>query len=113
MKLNTENAPAKPIIKNLFSKTLPSVSTILNGFEQILGFLVFSIFFPAVIALSLPIYTSPVFLYFIATITVILLPQLIYKLFPQQPPTQISSSLSRSEERRVGKECRSRWSPYH
>src|SRR5258708_17841285 len=23
------------------------------------------------------------------------------------------SSLSRSEERRVGKECRSRWSPYH
>ena len=24
-----------------------------------------------------------------------------------------SSSYSRSEERRVGKECRSRWSPYH
>ena len=23
------------------------------------------------------------------------------------------SGLSRSEERRVGKECRSRWSPYH
>src|SRR5256885_15725362 len=23
------------------------------------------------------------------------------------------SSLARSEERRVGKECRSRWSPYH
>ena len=23
------------------------------------------------------------------------------------------SALSRSEERRVGKECRSRWSPYH
>ena len=25
-------------------------------------------------------------------------------------PTQV---VSRSEERRVGKECRSRWSPYH
>ena len=25
----------------------------------------------------------------------------------------ISSSVLRSEERRVGKECRSRWSPYH
>ena len=25
----------------------------------------------------------------------------------------IGSSLVRSEERRVGKECRSRWSPYH
>src|SRR5256714_9704518 len=26
---------------------------------------------------------------------------------------QLSSSVERSEERRVGKECRSRWSPYH
>ena len=25
----------------------------------------------------------------------------------------ISLQISRSEERRVGKECRSRWSPYH
>ena len=27
--------------------------------------------------------------------------------------TAIKSLCSRSEERRVGKECRSRWSPYH
>ena len=26
---------------------------------------------------------------------------------------KIARELSRSEERRVGKECRSRWSPYH
>ena len=26
---------------------------------------------------------------------------------------QAARSLARSEERRVGKECRSRWSPYH
>ena len=25
----------------------------------------------------------------------------------------VGGSISRSEERRVGKECRSRWSPYH
>ena len=25
----------------------------------------------------------------------------------------LTSTLLRSEERRVGKECRSRWSPYH
>ena len=25
----------------------------------------------------------------------------------------VQDALSRSEERRVGKECRSRWSPYH
>ena len=34
----------------------------------------------------------------------------------QSAPTQIQYSaalLLRSEERRVGKECRSRWSPYH
>ena len=30
-----------------------------------------------------------------------------FKLDHQQPPA------FRSEERRVGKECRSRWSPYH
>ncbi len=26
---------------------------------------------------------------------------------------EVSSHTARSEERRVGKECRSRWSPYH
>src|SRR2546422_2232858 len=30
-----------------------------------------------------------------------------------QPRSQDALSGSRSEERRVGKECRSRWSPYH
>ena len=30
---------------------------------------------------------------------------------PEQPNNK--SDRSRSEERRVGKECRSRWSPYH
>src|SRR5256886_15459649 len=28
-------------------------------------------------------------------------------------PVLMTSGLQRSEERRVGKECRSRWSPYH
>src|SRR3712207_1391721 len=28
-------------------------------------------------------------------------------------PAEKSANLTRSEERRVGKECRSRWSPYH
>ena len=31
---------------------------------------------------------------------------------PEQGAEQ-QRELSRSEERRVGKECRSRWSPYH
>ena len=30
-----------------------------------------------------------------------------------QGPGQACNLLCRSEERRVGKECRSRWSPYH
>ena len=29
------------------------------------------------------------------------------------PPLRFVVDLLRSEERRVGKECRSRWSPYH
>ena len=32
------------------------------------------------------------------------------KAFPMEPD---SNPYPRSEERRVGKECRSRWSPYH
>src|ERR1041385_1181226 len=41
------------------------------------------------------------------------------KMLPQRTPVWSipsaigSAILSRSEERRVGKECRSRWSPYH
>src|SRR5256886_5562802 len=31
----------------------------------------------------------------------------------QQDWTRFARVMSRSEERRVGKECRSRWSPYH
>src|SRR3712207_7945343 len=36
-------------------------------------------------------------------------------LVPKNPekPEQVAEALKRSEERRVGKECRSRWSPYH
>src|SRR2546429_9716848 len=30
-----------------------------------------------------------------------------------QAPFPVTMTLKRSEERRVGKECRSRWSPYH
>src|SRR5258708_25068583 len=32
---------------------------------------------------------------------------------PNDPKTQPFDDRARSEERRVGKECRSRWSPYH
>src|SRR5205085_11715629 len=32
---------------------------------------------------------------------------------PLPPETELSRQMTRSEERRVGKECRSRWSPYH
>src|SRR2546422_6704719 len=30
-----------------------------------------------------------------------------------RPEAQLEGGVERSEERRVGKECRSRWSPYH
>src|SRR3712207_8383749 len=35
------------------------------------------------------------------------------EVFPSTLPTRRESAYARSEERRVGKECRSRWSPYH
>ena len=38
---------------------------------------------------------------------------ILWKLRTGAPWRDIPSELCRSEERRVGKECRSRWSPYH
>ena len=35
------------------------------------------------------------------------------KITKEYVPEKYNNSRSRSEERRVGKECRSRWSPYH
>ena len=32
---------------------------------------------------------------------------------PRVPGHEVVGRIERSEERRVGKECRSRWSPYH
>src|SRR3712207_2393055 len=32
---------------------------------------------------------------------------------PAPPEAPAEAAVARSEERRVGKECRSRWSPYH
>src|SRR3712207_5815248 len=37
----------------------------------------------------------------------------IKALAPQHPEWKTTQPYKRSEERRVGKECRSRWSPYH
>ena len=34
-------------------------------------------------------------------------------LYEQRKSRKVAEQESRSEERRVGKECRSRWSPYH
>src|SRR3712207_8739848 len=36
-----------------------------------------------------------------------------YRLVLSRPPSGTEKDHARSEERRVGKECRSRWSPYH
>ena len=36
-----------------------------------------------------------------------------HHLFSRLPLSGLGGLTSRSEERRVGKECRSRWSPYH
>ena len=37
----------------------------------------------------------------------------IHKGIAKLPQSKKRDNLHRSEERRVGKECRSRWSPYH
>src|SRR2546426_12087307 len=41
------------------------------------------------------------------------MPQLVEDQPAQHVPRDVVATPPRSEERRVGKECRSRWSPYH
>ena len=45
-------------------------------------------------------------------LTVFAMPMILGSFF-QQIYNMADSIIVRSEERRVGKECRSRWSPYH
>ena len=37
----------------------------------------------------------------------------VFERYSMMGGNRLSLTLTRSEERRVGKECRSRWSPYH
>ena len=46
-----------------------------------------------------------------ALVAMLLMPLILMLFFP--PEIKHTPDLTRSEERRVGKECRSRWSPYH
>jgi len=41
------------------------------------------------------------------------LARVLTDLYVQKPAHTLDEETHRSEERRVGKECRSRWSPYH
>ena len=55
---------------------------------------------------------------FIIIVTATLVSSVIYRQFYEEMKTEVRQEaqrirLERSEERRVGKECRSRWSPYH
>src|SRR2546423_3088094 len=74
---------------------------------------------------ALPIWFSPTFagriMYERTTKRVLSLPHIIRPAnvgenrgeLKQNPCGRCATSRPRSEERRVGKECRSRWSPYH
>src|SRR5437016_12519196 len=55
-----------------------------------------------------PAIIPPIVWFFLKTIVIIVAIMLFRSTFPRVRLDQL-----RSEERRVGKECRSRWSPYH
>ena len=42
-----------------------------------------------------------------------LMPPVERRIYPYRRWMMVAAAVIRSEERRVGKECRSRWSPYH
>ena len=45
--------------------------------------------------------------------TAVLVERIVSLITDKEHPVDVDRLLIRSEERRVGKECRSRWSPYH
>src|SRR5687768_2424315 len=62
------------------------------------------------------IYTSPHYPHFCRTYKCKLLKEVLDETTPLSNALRViqqAKGLIRSEERRVGKECRSRWSPYH
>ena len=62
---------------------------------------------------TLPI-ENPVLIFFIVLVIILFAPILLNRIrVPHIIGLIIAGVIIRSEERRVGKECRSRWSPYH
>src|SRR5256886_16323708 len=57
----------------------------------------------------------PVMLYSVGKDSAVMLHLAVKAFYPAPPPFPLLhvDTTWRSEERRVGKECRSRWSPYH
>src|SRR5256885_8200098 len=62
------------------------------------------VLFPGTVGTTLTFYVHYVLNWLLASFSVIVVQTLLWPLNTRQ---------RRSEERRVGKECRSRWSPYH
>ena len=71
------------------------------------------------LSLQLPI-TDPTWVFFLVLIIILFAPMILGRLHIPHIIGMILAGVvigeygfNRSEERRVGKECRSRWSPYH
>src|ERR1017187_11020011 len=84
----------------------PNTIGVLPAFGYCLGVL------PA-IWMPLALVRPSQFLHWIIYITVFLPSMLVLSFLHLQPDSAVGRLQMRSEERRVGKECRSRWSPYH
>ena len=115
-------SPSRSSSSNMFFPSLPhpllSIHPLILLFSDLLGIAIPIIHLSVLVSVLSPLFVlEPTFPIHTSTMVLLLcyrswlLAEVVnsyHTLFPV--PSSISS---RSEERRVGKECRSRWSPYH
>ena len=106
-------AIATVLLLILFRKRMRAITRATFGRGARLGLIFFAVMAGETVALSKTSSSTTALVESSAIMLIPLLTGLWRRQWPARAGLTAAAVLTRSEERRVGKECRSRWSPYH